>query len=433
MYDVQVTHTRTFSPRLIARVVGGRLGNAAQPARDLVWDSRAVEPGAAFVALPGSRSHGEAYAQEVLERGAAFVLGPVERARGIQVDDPYGALIALGRWLRTGFAGTVVAVSGSVGKTSTKEALARALGWPRTDGNLNTPPALTRFFWHLDPDAEGAVVELGVDRPGEMEDLVTLSRPDLGVLTAIAPVHVEALGSLEGVAREKLRLLEASELRLAHEELTGWPLPRGTLTYGLGQGADFRGELVEMGCEGSRLRYGGREFALRLPGRGAALAALAALAAAELLGRDPGEAVERLSAQRPTPGRLEPLRRGGKLWLNDSYNASPKALEAALEVLARCPGRKGVVLGTMLELGEEAKQWHRWAARKVREVAERALFVGEFAETMAAGWPGATAVASVEEAARALADWAGPLDAVLVKGSRALGLERLLEEVAGAR
>ena len=426
-----MTPDRRLSPALLARVLDARPGERAEPARDLVWDSRAVTPGAAFVALPGARTHGEVYAEDALARGAALVIGTRSRARGLQVADPYRALLRLGSWLRTGFPGVVAGVSGSVGKTSTKEALARALGWPATEGNLNTPPALSRFFWHLSPDAEGAVVELGIDRPGEMDELLELTAPDLGVLTAVAAVHLEGLGSLEAVAREKLKLLAASPLRLAHEELRRWGLPQGTRTYGFGLGADFAGEALELGCEGTRFRYGGRTLRIRTLGRGAALAALAAMAAAELLGRDVRETAERLETLEPAPGRLEPLRFGRTLWLNDSYNASPRALEAALEVLARCPGPRGVVLGTMRELGAEAERWHLEAAERVMATADRALFVGEFAEAMAAGRPGAAAAASVEEASEQLLEWSRGLASVLVKGSRALALERLLE-VAGA-
>lgn len=422
-----MTPSRWFSPALLARVIGGRAADSARPARDLVWDSRLVEPGAAFVALPGSRTNGEAFADEALKRGAALVIGPTPRPQGLLTSDPYRALLRLGRWLRSGFPETVVAVSGSVGKTSTKEALAAALGWPATEGNLNTPPALTRFFWHLDPAAGGAVVELGIDRPGEMDDLLELTAPDLGVLTAIAPVHLEGLGSLEDVAREKLKLLAASTVRLAHIAIQKWGLPEGTRTYGFDPGADFSASGLEVDCAHTRFRYGRRTVRLATLGRGAALAALAALATAELLGRDVAEVAERLEALRPVAGRLEPMYIGRTLWLNDTYNASPKALEAALEVLARCPGPRGVVLGTMRELGEEARRMHLEAADRVMATADRALFVGEYARVMAAGHPSAVAAHDVQEARSLLPEWSRGLASVLVKGSRALELERLLE------
>jgi len=430
VYDVQVTPTRHLNPELVAAVIGGRAGSEAEPARDVVWDSRMVEPGYAFIALKGEQLDGERFVAEALQKGAAFVVSRQDLPRAVRVDDTREALLKLGAWLRGGMTGPLAAVTGSVGKTSTKEALAAGLDWPATPGNLNTPPALLRFFWNLDPAAPGAVVELGIDRPGEMDELVRLTAPDLGVLTAIAPVHLEGLGSLEAVAREKLRLLEASPLRLAHVSTVSWGLPAGSLTYGFDESADFSASDLEIDCQGTSFKY--RERKLRLPtlGKGAALAALAALAAAEMLGQNAAGVAERLQELQPAPHRLQPRRAGGKVWLDDTYNASPAALEAALEVLTTCPGRKGVVLGTMRELGSEAERWHRWAAERVREVADGALFVGEYAEMMAAGWPEAAALPDTEAAAGLLPDWSQGYDAILVKGSRALELERLLE-VAG--
>ena len=425
-----MTPTRRYRPALLAAIVGGEAGEQAKPAADVVWDSRMVEPETAFIALPGSRLDGEEFVAEALERGAAFVISRRPGPRSVHVSDPLAALARLTAWLRGGLAGPLLAVSGSVGKTGTKEALAAGLGWPATAGNLNTPPALLRFFWNLPPEAPGAVVELGIDHPGEMEQLLEMTAPDMGILTAIAPVHLEGLGSLEAVAREKLRLLKASPLRLAHVETAAWNLPEKTRTYGFDPSASFPGGELELSCRGTAFTYRGRRLRLASPGRPAALAALAALAAAEMLGLDWREVAERLEEAPPRPHRLQPRRLGGRLWLDDSYNASPKALSAALEVLQSCPGRKGVVLGTMRELGNEAEKWHRWAAREVRRVADGALFVGEFARAMAAGWPEALAADDTAAAAELIREWSRSFDVVLVKGSRALELEKLLE-VAG--
>ncbi|WP_457637002.1 UDP-N-acetylmuramoyl-tripeptide--D-alanyl-D-alanine ligase [Oceanithermus sp.] len=424
-----MTPPRYLNPELVAAIVGGSAGSETEPASDAVWDSRMVEPQAAFIALAGKRLDGEQFVGEALQKGAAFAISRQQLPKTIRVSDTREALLKLGSWLRGGLNGPLVAVTGSVGKTSTKEALSSGLAWPATAGNLNTPPALLRFFWNLEPSSPGAVVELGIDRPGEMDELVHLTAPDLGILTAIAPVHLEGLGSLEAVAREKLRLLEASPLRLAHAGTASWGLPSGTLTYGFQLGAHFFGDDLRIDCRGTSFRFGKYSLRLKALGKGAALAALAALAAAEMLGQSVAAVVERLQDLGPAQHRLEIRRANGQIWLDDTYNASPAALEAALEVLASCPGRKGVVLGTMRELGEEAERWHLWATERIREVAEGALFVGEFAERMAADWPEATALNSTEEAASLLPEWSRRYDAVLVKGSRALGLEKLLEVV----
>ena len=427
MYDVQVTPTRYLNPELVAKITGGKAGKGCKPAKDIVWDSRMIESEYAFIALSGERFDGEQFVEEALQRGAAFVISRQEIPQAVQVDDTFEALQKLGSWLRSGMTAPLVAVTGSVGKTSTKEALATGLGWPATAGNLNTPPALLRFFWNLQPSYPGAVVELGIDHPGEMDELIRLTTPDLGVLTAIAPAHLEKFGNLEVVAREKLRLLEASPLRLAHIETAVWNLPAGSQTYGFDSKADFFASDLRIDCRGTSFRFGNQQLHLRTLGKGAALAALATLAAAEMLGQDVAAAAKRLQSLQPAPQRLQIRRTAERIWLDDTYNASPAALTAALEVLATCEGRKGVILGTMRELGDEAEQWHRWAAERVRGAADGALFVGEYAEIMAAGWPNAIAAATTEAAAELLPSWSRSYDAVLIKGSRALQLEKLLE------
>lgn len=428
MYDVYMTHTRLLTPRLLARVVGGKANEGAANASDVVWDSRLVEPGAAFLALPGERHHGLEFMEEALAKGAAAIIGgPREHPASIEVDDAVQAMQKLAGWLRGGFPGRLIAVSGSVGKTTSKEALAHSLGWPATAGNLNTPPALTRFFWRLQPNTAGAVIELGVDRPGEMAELLSFTRPDLGLLTAIAPTHLQQLGSIEDVAKEKLALLSASRLRLAHVDTRRWNLPEGSKTYGFRPEADFSARLEKLDCQGTLISYRGMQLEMKALGTGAANAALAALAAAEMLELDTSAVLQRLETFSNPAHRLQALRRGGRLWLDDSYNASPSALAASLALLANCPGEKGVVLGTMRELGPEAEKWHLWAAKQVRQAASKALFVGEYAEVMARGWPNALAVNDAAAAADVLAQWSRGLDVVLIKGSRALQLESLLE------
>ncbi len=423
---MQITQDALLTPDFVARATGGRPGVGAGPARDLVWDSREVCPGAAFVTLPGALRHGNEFLEEALGRGATLLITDRDHPRAVRVRDPYRALIRLGRALRNRYPGPVIGVSGSAGKTTTKEAIAQGLGFSAPEGNLNTPPALARFFLHLKPQAPGAVVELGIDRPGEMDDLLALAAPQIGVLTAIAPAHLAGLGSEEIVAREKAKLLEQSETALVeYETARRWGL-KGR-TYGFGEGARFRGRGLKFGPEGTRFRYGALTVHLPYPGRGPALAALAALALAEVLGRPLAPVTERLAGLKLPPGRLHYRTLGPYRVLDDAYNANPASVAAGLEVLAAFPGPRLAVLGTMLELGEAAERYHEEAARAAARVAEKLLFVGPFAEAMQKAAGRGMAAADLAAAREALAELAEPGDLVYLKASRAVGLEGLLE------
>ncbi len=422
-------HTQgILDPAWVAAQTGGSAGPEARPARDLVWDSRQVTPGAAFVALPGARTHGNAFLEEAASKGAAFLLTDRAHPRAVRVADPYRALLLLGRALRNRFSGPVIGVTGSVGKTSTKEAIAQGLGLAAPEGNLNTPPALARFFLRL-TKAPGAVVELGIDRVGEMDDLLSLSHPDLGILTAVAPAHLEGLGSLETVAREKTKLLRGAPLALAEHGLAE-RLDLKVMTYGFSDRARFSARDLHLGPEGTEFHYRGLRVWLPYPGRGVALAALAALAVAELLGQPVAEVADRLAELKLPPGRMELRKIGPYRVLFDAYNANPASLRAGLEALARQPGRKLAVIGEMKELGARAAEYHREAAVEAARVADRVLFVGAYAELMAKT-TGGEAAASLEEARVKLRALLQPGDTVYLKASRALGFEALLEVFDG--
>ena len=414
----------TLDPAWVAAVTGGRAGRDAEAATDLVWDSRRVEAGAAFVALPGAQSHGNAYLEDALNRGAAFLLTDQPHPKAVRVEDPKTALLRLGRALRERFSGPVVGVSGSVGKTTTKEAIAQGLGFAAPPGNLNTAPALARFFLHLGP-APGAVVELGIDRPGEMDELLALAAPGIGVLTAVAPAHLEGLGSLEGVLREKAKLLEKTPLALAEHGLAQ-RFGLKALTYGFDPEARFRGTGLTLHADRTEFAYGGHRIRLPYPGRGVALGALAALAVAEVLGLRIAEVAERLGSLTLPPGRMELKTLGPYRVLHDAYNANPASLKAGLEVLARQPGRRVAVIGEMKELGREALRYHLEAAQAAAQAADLTLFVGAYAQAMAEA-AGGLAASSLEEAKAKLQRMLRPGDTVYLKASRALGFERLLE------
>jgi UDP-N-acetylmuramoyl-tripeptide--D-alanyl-D-alanine ligase len=376
------------------------------------------------VALPGARVHGREFAREALERGAAFVITDQAHPGAIQVPDPASALRKLGLALRQRFGGTVVAVGGSSGKTTTKEALAQGLAWPAPEGNLNNAPGLAQFLWRLDPQAKGAVLELGIDRLGEMDELIEMTRPRVGLLSALGPEHLDGLGSFEAVVREESRLLQATEFRLCSLQAAQWVRLPGLKTYGFGQ-ADFRGWGLELEKDSSRFHYAGRSVRVPYAGLGPALGALGALAVAELLGEPLEGVIERLASLQLPGGRMERLVRGGITILNDAYNANPVSVQAGLEYLKTQPGRKWLVLGEMKELGERSLEYHLEAARQAAAVSERCIFLGTHARAQAQA-VGGQAAASVEEVAELLSS-VEEGDLVYLKASRSVGLERLLE------
>lgn len=424
---VQDVHLREITPEWVAEATGGRLHPGGKPVFDLVWDSRETTFGALFVALPGRRTHGRNFAEEALAKGAHLVLSDRPGRATVEVERPEEALVRLGSRLRTLFPGKVVAVGGSSGKTTTKEAIAHGLALPAPSGNQNTAPPLARFFLHLfasRKEAPGAVVELGIDRIGEMAELMELSRPDLSVLTALGEEHLEAFGDLKTVIREESGLLEAP-LSLVHEEAARLlDTPKAFPTYGF-QEAAFLGKDLELLPEKSRFRYLGLRVEIPYPGLGPSLAGLAALAVGELFGFDLEEVSARLAGLRLPPGRMERKELSGVVFLNDAYNANPLSVRAGLRWLSEQPGRKWAVLGEMRELGREAERLHLEVAEEALRLGLSPLFLGPFARRMAE--LGGAYAESLEEATFWLKARVRPGDLVYLKASRAVGLERILE------
>ena len=413
-----------LEPSWLAQVTGGKLNPGAQTAHDLSWDSRQVGPGSAFIALAGEQTHGELFVAEALERGAALVISERPHPRGLQVADTWQALADLATALRQNYPGHLVAVTGSAGKTTTKEALAQGLGFAAPYGNQNTLPALARFLLGTG-NQTGLALELGIDRPGEMDLLAAVTRPDLGIISAIGPAHLERLGSVAGVAREKEKLLAASRVKLASLAALPYLNISGVKSYGLGAG-DFSAQNYEPGLEASSFSYAGLKVRVPYPGAGAALAALAALASAEILGQDLGPVAERLAELKLPAGRLERREKNGVVYLNDSYNANPISVQNGLELLAKIPGPKIAVLGEMRELGENSRQYHLEAARQASQAAQTVIFLGPYAHEQAA-LSGGIAAADLAEV-RQLLEQAQPGVTVYLKASRAVGLEKVLDD-----
>jgi UDP-N-acetylmuramoyl-tripeptide--D-alanyl-D-alanine ligase len=440
---------------VVAERVGGRVvsGRAADRPSGAVVDSRAAGPGELFFGLRGERADGGAFAPEALAAGAwGTVVTPehVEAARAaageavvIEVEDPLAGLGRLAsaylRDLRDDGA-SVVAVTGSTGKTSTKDILAALLAQQlpthANPENLNTEIGLPLSVLAAPPQTRAVVLEMAMRGPGQIAELTAIAEPDVGVVVNVGPVHLEQLGSLEAVAAAKAELIRdlrpgAACVVPAAEPLLAAHLRADldTITFGPG------GDVSLRSFEGGRARIAARgetiELELAYDEPYNVTNTLAAVAAAQALGMTPAGRVEpRFSSLRGEVVELE----GGVTVVNDSYNANPVSMRAALEHLAATAGGRSIaILGGMAELGEERERFHREVGQLADELGIGLLVtVGEPALAYLDGFSGdAVSVATPEEAGSLLGELAAPGDRVLIKGSRAAGLERVLAEVRG--
>ena len=411
-------------------------------------DSRRLDTDQLFVALVGPVHDGHDHVGEAQTRGAAAALvsRPVAATLPvIRVDDTLRALGRLaGRW-RDRFELPVIGVTGSNGKTTVKEMLAAILGAGApvlaTRGNLNNEIGLPLTLMELDQEHRLAVIEMGANHAGEIARLAALARPDVGVITQCAPAHLEGFGSIEGVARAKGELIGAlgadgtavinadDDFAPLWRELAG---ARRRIEFGIERAADVRAAWRAEGAA-SRIEMttpaGAITLRLGLPGRHNVANAAAATAAALAVGASPEAVVTGLEGMRAVPGRLELKTLDGDIRvIDDTYNANPASLEAGLVVLAGFPGSHWLVLGDMAELGDEASAYHRHAAGLVREHGvDRLLTIGELSRLTTSGFgDGADHFASMEELVTALRESLEPHTTVLVKGSRSMGMERIV-------
>jgi UDP-N-acetylmuramoyl-tripeptide--D-alanyl-D-alanine ligase len=451
----------TLDLATLRRVLGAQLLDAPEPApapaTGVRFHSDRVRPGDAFFALQGAATHGVRFADDALARGAAFVVSDRPYPGAILVDDAGAALLALGRAARAQRTGPLIAVTGSAGKTTTKALLAAALDAVASPGNLNTPHALATVLvdaWLADDGTRPLVLELGVDRSGDMVQLTDLVRPTHGIVTLIAPAHLQGLGDLAGVAREKGGLLAAASVA-RYASASAWQhlpddLRAGVRRYRVDADGSRAGDghlrgddadavvghhVIVEGIERLRAMLGSEAVDLTLPGPGRAFAenALAALLVAVDVGVPAREAAARLERAHIEPGRLTRIALGELRLLDDSYNANPASVGAALEVLGRGPRPHAIVLGSMLELGPASADYHRQIGRAI---AERDVDLVWTVGADAAPVADACRVARHFPDARAAAAAAAELPAsgsLLVKGSRGIGLEAVVTALRAER
>jgi UDP-N-acetylmuramoyl-tripeptide--D-alanyl-D-alanine ligase len=432
-------------------------------------DSRQVAPGQLFFALPGVRADGFAFCGQAAAAGAAGVV--VARGRGlpagcedvavVAVDDPLAALGDLARAVREAFRGRVVGVTGSNGKTTTKELCAAALrplgDVLRTPGNLTTDVGLPLTVLSARGNEAAWVLEMAMRGRGEIAYLAAIARPHVGVITNVAPAHLERLGSIEEVARAKgelyagltedgIAVLPAGDALIEAQAAPVPPARRISFEGAAGGGGDVRVlDLVPAGAAGAVVRYAARDVpvVVRLPLAGAhnARNGAAALAVALAVGVPAVEAAPALESVTLPPHRSAVLRAGGRTILDDCYNANPASMRAALDTVVGAAGasRAFAVLGDMLELGPEAEALHREVGRQAGARLAGLAAVGDLAPALVDGARAAglgadraLVAASPEEAAARLAAWTAPGDWILVKASRGLALERAVAALAEA-
>lgn len=396
-----------------------------------------VRPGVAFVALAGASGHGVVHAQRALDAGATLVISDRPHPGALLVDDAAEALLALGRHARRQRRGPVVGITGSVGKTTTKTLLGAALDAATSPGNVNTVHALAGILvdvWLRERPERPLVLELGIDRRGEMRQLVDLVAPSHGVLTTVAEAHLAGIGTLADVAAEKGLLLDAaSDARYAGAG--AWPHLRDDQRRRTQRVAADGGDwVVRHDARRGRLRVAGLggqdgvEIALPGPGAPYAEAALLALRVAFDLGVPAPLAARRIASARPEAHRLQLHDLGELVVIDDAYNANPTSMAAALAVLADRPRPHAAVLGDMRELGARSASAHAELGSAVG-AAELDLvwFVGpESAHAAATCAVPATRHLPDADAAVAAAAALPTTGTLLVKGSRSIGLERLV-------
>ncbi len=460
----------------ILTAIGGELvsGKGALPFSGICTDSRRVEKGQIFWALKGDHYDGHDFLRDALKAGASGVVASrtglqhaealsgseaeKDRVAIIQVDDTLQSLGELARWWRRQFDSKVVGITGSVGKTTTKEMTARILEQGgavlKSKGNFNNLIGLPLTLLQLKSGMTKTIVELGMNVPGEIARLTEISDPDIGMITNVAKVHLEGLGTMENVLRAKWELVEhmspGGQVIINGDDRllknAAGTLGVNVMTFGMGSDNDVRGGKVRHLTSGGiafTLLYRGKAWPIRLtvPGLHNVLNGLAAASAGFASGSRPDHVVKGLERFEGMKGRFDTTSfPNGITLVDDTYNANPASLKAVLDVLERMvQGRRRfiVALGDMKELGSESVPEHRTAGRRVaRAGADYFVALGDYASEMIkgaveAGLPRkrASRVDSRAEMVQKLTHIAEEGDLVFIKGSRMMALEEVVQRL----
>lgn len=444
-------------------------------AMGICTDTRSMKKGQVFVALRGSNFDGHNFVAAAIEKGAIAVIidsrypNPNPEWPFLTVPDTLKAYQAIARWWRDQFSIPIIAVTGSVGKTSTKELIAAVLSTQgkvlKTQRNYNNEIGVPKTLLELSSEHKFAVVEMAMRGTGQIAELTEIAKPTIGVIVNVGTAHIELLGSEDAIARAKCELLAEMEStsvailncdnqRLIDTAATVWQ--GQTLTYGL-EGGDLRGELLDSSPElaGDRssmprpytLKVEGVSLPVPLPGRHNALNYLAALSVAKVIGISWQPLEAGLSLELPD-GRAKSYELANNIViLDETYNAGLESMTAALQLLAETPGqRKIAVLGTMKELGERSIEFHRQIGSIARDLKLDALFIfadPAEAEAIAAGAgslpfvrslpidPDPQASSGHDKLAQQLQEFIEPGDRILFKASHSVELNRVVAKLRG--
>jgi UDP-N-acetylmuramoyl-tripeptide--D-alanyl-D-alanine ligase len=460
---------------LVAATGGRLLRRGSRGARGGAVDSRLVTPGTLFAALSGERTDGHRFLEDAAAAGATAFLVAREPAADeasleglgdvtvVLVPDTLRGLHAVAAAWRRRFAPFVVGVTGSIAKTSTKEAVAgvleRRFRTLRTEGNQNNEVGMPLTVLRLGPEHEAMVLEMGMYTGGEIRDLASIGLPAVGIVTAVQPVHLSRIGSLDAIEDAKAELVEALPaaeaggvaILNADDERVRRMASRTRArarTFGFAADADIRAEgVVSLGFDGMAFRAvtpaGSRDVKIPALGRLAVHNALAATAAGLAAGMTLDEIVPGLAAPARAEHRSVVHRVAGVAIVDDAYNASPGSVTAALELLAGLPGRHVAVLGEMRELGDAHDAGHRQAGEAAGRTLDRLVVVDGGPDGAARGIADGArsaglaphALTIVDDASGAVEALRGELrpgDVVLVKASRGIELERVVDGLIAA-
>jgi UDP-N-acetylmuramoyl-tripeptide--D-alanyl-D-alanine ligase len=420
-------------------------------------DSRTIGPGQLFFAVKGERLDGHDFVDAALEKGAVAAVVRKDqlqryqsRAGLLAVDDTLVALQTLATAVRKLWGKPLVGVTGSAGKTTTKEAIAHVLATRfrvlKSEGNFNNHFGLPLMLLKLEPEHDMAVIEMGMSHAGEIRALAKIAQPEIGVVTNVAPVHLQFFDSIAGIARAKYELIESlppggTAILNADDEYVsqfGRDFRGKVVLYGTQPTSGVRAENVQpKGAEGSKFDVviANSRAPARLPlvGSHNVLNALAAVAVGVERGLKLSEAVDSLATLAPPDKRGQVVQLGNITVVNDCYNSNPKALQAMVDALAAMPARRRIVVaGEMLELGSAGEDLHRQAGRYMAEKKiDVVVGVRGLAQAMVEGAAGAGVraqfVATPEAAGEWLAQETRDGDVVLLKASRGVKLEKALE------